>query len=215
MNSQRHTAALQWQAAWWQHTVTSTLRFSVLSRARIGVLQPNWRDTLNDHRARPSERTLRDADDLAVREVEMTPEAAWEPHVASGDWRQALSSWATAAHQLVRQKYETHAWVMERFPMTMRTVENPAADVVRCERELDAVEASYRAGRAAGGDPDDWRGWLRTRVTESWSPADESDYGIRPTSQQVLAALDQDFIAIAVPPWTIQEILPLYWQHSV
>ena len=62
--------------------------------------------------------------------------------------------------------------------------------------ERDIIGASYRAGLCAGGNPVDWRGWLRDRVA-SWPD--------NPARTKVLAELQDPHVH---KDW---EMLPDYW----
>lgn len=213
----------RYHAVWWQHTVTGTLWRSVLVLARAGCLAPNWRDTLAQRLPRHSPATTdpeamhrmydvrRDRDALAVFEVASSPAADWEPGAAGGDWRRALSSWASTATALTRSQYAAKAWLAEQPGAFLDSIEQ-RTDTVMEERELDAIEASYRAGLAAGGEASDWRGWLHARVSQSWSAADDSALNLHPTAAVVLQHLESD--AMIVPGagmWTIAEALPAAW----
>jgi len=226
----------QLDAAWRHYQVTGAVWARVLNQARHGILECGWRDTVSDtetairlytDRPRSSEQSGRDAEALAVYEIAMTPPADWEPYAACGDWRRALAAWAAAMHQLTRHQHRTKRWLSELGDylttrptpgaLTGVLITDAAAlarlDEVLEAREHDAIEASYRAGLAAGGDTEDWRSWYRARITETWSVADDSAYRLYYSVDRLLAALDSG------PAWvtgadqiTITEHLPAAWR---
>ncbi len=221
----------RYHVVWWHYTVTGTLWRSVLARARAGFLAPNWRDTLaqripphspaaDDPEAMHRMYGARhDRDALAVFEVASSPPADWEPGAAGGDWRRALSSWASTATALTRSQYTAKAWLAEQPGAVPVASALPAlhsiqqrTDAVMEERELDAIEASYRAGLAAGGEASDWRGWLHARVSQSWSAADDSALNLQPTAAIVLQHIESN--ALIVPGagmWMVAQTLPAAW----
>lgn len=209
----------QWRASWQHYSATGSAWGIVLMKARAGVLETDWRTTLSPeaHYAagfpRPPDPALLDADALALYEVATAPPSAWEPNAAGGNWRRALTAWRDAAQDLQRHQFRTKRWLSD---MTHSAVDQPRAarlDAVLEARALDAIGASYRAGLAAGGDAEDWRGWYRTRIEESWSSAHDSDYKLYHSVARVLAQIDgaQPFVT-GGDLMTIQEHLPEYWQ---
>jgi hypothetical protein len=88
--------------------------------------------------------------------------ALWEPYAAGGDWRAALDAWyaasmnAYASYVLVVVKTSGRFRGIDRYELVFRR---------------DMLEASYRAGLAAGTSEDNgWRDWLATRSAERWEP---------------------------------------------
>lgn len=226
----------QLDAAWRHYQVTGAVWTRVLSQARHGVLEYGWRETVGDTetamrlytvRPRSPEQSGRDAEALAVYEVAMTSEAAWEPYAAGGDWRRALASWAGAMHELTRHQHRTKRWLSELGgPLNTRPTPGALAapigdlaaltrlDTVLEAREHDAIEASYRAGLAAGGEAGDWRSWYRTRIRETWSTADDSTYRLHYSVDRLLAALDSGNAWVTgADHVTITEHLPDAWRR--
>lgn len=215
----------QRDAAWRHYSVFGAVLSRVLTEARYGVLELGWRDGLSATETTTSaERACRDAESLAVHEVAMTPAADWEPYAARGDWRRALASWAAAMHDLIRHQYRTKRWLSD---LGRRGV-TPAAltdrqiieantsnrlDAVLEAREHDAIEASYRAGLAAGGEAADWRGWYRARIIETWSPADDSTFRLYYSVDRLLAELNRNEECVSgANQITIIEHLPDAWR---
>ncbi len=211
----------QWRASWQHYQTTGSAWGMVLMNARSGLLDPDWRETLSPaaHYAagfpRPTDPALLDADALAIYEVATAPRSAWEPGAAGGDWRRALSAWQLAAKDLQRHQFRTKRWLTD---MTIPDANRPNAarlDAVLEARALDAIEASYRAGLAAAGDAENWRGWYRSRITETWSAADDSDYKLFYSVDRILAEIDcAQPVITGAPLILIQEHLPEYWQPA-
>ncbi|MBS4728281.1 hypothetical protein MSM1_07970 [Mycobacterium sp. SM1] len=164
----------QWRASLQHYQTTGSAWGLVLMNARSGLLDPAWRDTLSPdaHYAagfpRPTDPALLDADALAIYEVATAPRSPWEPGAAGGNWRRWLTAWQLAANDLQRHQFRVKRWLSD---MAIPAADRPNAarlDAVLEARALDAIEASYRAGLAAGGDAEDWRGWYRSRITETW-----------------------------------------------
>ncbi|MCT7373147.1 hypothetical protein [Mycolicibacterium llatzerense] len=227
----------QMDAAWRHYQVTGAVWARVLSQARHGVLECGWRDNVGDaetairlytDRPRSAEQSGRDAEALAVYEVAMTPAAAWEPYAAGGDWRRALAAWAGAMHELTRHQHRTKRWLSE-LGGTFNTRPTPGAlagvlitdaaaltrlDAVLEAREHDAIEASYRAGLAAGGEDEDWRSWYRARIRETWSASDDATYRLYYSVDRLLAALDSGNAWVTgADQITITEHLPDAWRR--
>ena len=211
----------QWRASWQHYQTTGSVWGLVLMNARLGLLDPDWRDTLSpeSHYAagfpRPTDPALLDADALAIYEVATAPAAVWEPHATGGDWRRALSAWRDDARALQRHQFRTKRWLSD---MTIPEGDRPNAarlDALLEARALDAIEASYRAGLAAGGDAENWRGWYRSRIGETWSAADDSTYKLYYSVERVRSAIDAGQpIVTGADTIIIQEHLPEYWREG-
>lgn len=209
---------VQLDGSWRHYQVTRSVWGRALSAARHGTLAQDWRtnaDWLYTTRERPTEQSVRDAEDLAIHEVATTPRAAWEPFAARGDWRRALAAWSTAQHELTRHQYRTKRWLSA---FSGATAAEQAAltrmDSVLEAREHDATEASYRAGLAAGGDDEDWRSWYRTRIIETWSPTDDSAYNLYYTVERQLREIDSGRAWVTGGDMlTITEHLPDIWRQ--
>lgn len=162
---------------------------TILENARTGTLTTDWRDRITepDYIAAtagvPGYQLYSDADTLLLNELRNMPIAAWEPHAGAG-WRNALHAWHTAAEQTIEDytaMRQTVQDAMARPEMHAATREHirHSLDFV-ATRERDLYGASYRAGLAAGGEPNDWRHWLRQRV-QTWP-----DTPVRTTTLQQL-----------------------------
>jgi hypothetical protein len=134
---------------------------------------------------------LLDADALAIYEVAAAPPSVWEPNAAAGDWRRALAAWRVAARDLHRHQFRTKRWLCDLTIPEPDQTNAARLDAVLEARTLDAIEASYRAGLAAGGDAENWRGWYRNRISETWSTADDSTYKLYYSVDHVLAQIDR------------------------
>jgi hypothetical protein len=198
----------------------------LLDAARYGSLDPNWRDQLTSP-AGVGDDALQphvDVDTLALHELTTMPTQPWEPYAANGVWRLALNAWYRAALDL--DNYRAHndqlavqsLWTA-RLQSRLQWVRSPHDDVLLAIQEVreqwsrqsnhhatqrywtrwrDNTGASYRAGLAAGGDPDvNWTSWYRSRI-ETWD-------GECPavSAADHLAALDE--------PQQYMEMLPEYW----
>lgn len=81
---------------------------SVLERARLGSLRPDWRDrlTTSDHTRMvaitPAYQLYSDIDELLLAELRSTPYAQWEPHSGVG-WRRSLDAWFQASIDVLEQ----------------------------------------------------------------------------------------------------------------
>ncbi|WP_193606159.1 hypothetical protein [Mycobacteroides abscessus] len=92
-------------------------------------------------------------------DVAAAPRQDWEPDAADGDWRRALVSWYLAALRV----HECRVQGL-RYARDEHRVEKSADLAV----DRDLLEASYRAGLAAGEGADNgWRDWLVDR-TRRW-----------------------------------------------
>lgn len=210
----RRTMLRRFEHAQWTGTAEHRLlRWSVLSSvlraARGGTLAVDWRDGLEaDVAERNRNRQGTNAADvgaLVVHELATMSQQAWEPYVAGGDWRTALGAWYRDSLALHEWEWEQEAVELEWTPgWARRTRERFAAEFrARHVRGRDELEASYRAGLAAGGDDQDWIGWYRRRITETWGSG--SGMG-RYDSEETLRALD------ARDEWLMDmERLPSYW----
>lgn len=220
---------IQLDAAWRHYSVFGARLGRVLNEARFGVLELGWRDRLSATATTtqeldtdsPAERACREAENLALHEVVMTPAADWEPYAAGGDWRRALASWAAAMHDLTNTRYRTKRWLSDigrRGVTPGGLTERPVIDTSNIDeileaREHDAIEASQRAGLAAGGESADWRGWYRARILETWSPADDSTFRLYYSVERLLAELDRnDGCVTGGNQITIIEHLPNAWR---
>lgn len=211
----------QWNASWQHYRTTGSVWGVVLMNARSGLLDADWRSMLTPeaHYAagfpRPTDPSLLDADALAIYEVATAPPSAWEPNAAAVDWRRALAAWRDAAQDLHRHQFRTKRWLCD---FTIPEPDQPNAarlDAVLEARTLDAIEASYRAGLAAGGDAENWRGWYRSRITETWSAADDSTYKLYYSVDRMLARIDSgEPIVTGGDTIIIQEQLPQYWRKG-
>ncbi len=211
----------QWRASWQHYQTTGSAWGIVLSTARSGLLAADWRSGVHPaaHYAarfpQPTDPALLDADALALYEVATAPPSAWEPNATGGNWRRALAAWRDAAQDLQRHQFRTKRWLSD---FTIPDGDRPNAarlDAVLEARALDAIEASYRAGLAAGGDDEDWRGWFRTRIEETWSNADDFDYQLFYSAKRVLTQINGALPFVTGGDLiTIQEHLPEYWQST-
>lgn len=93
-------------------------------------------------------------------DVAAAPRQDWEPGVADGDWRRALLSWYQAGLRLYELRVEGL-----RYQSCDEDRDEKHAQLVV---DRDLLEASYRAGLAAGEGADNgWRDWLVER-TRRW-----------------------------------------------
>ena len=209
------------RASWQHHQTIGSVLGIVLMKARSGVLERGWRERLSvdflyTRRPRPDDQALRDAEDLAVYEVAMTPPSEWEPYAANGDWRRGLAAWYTATQELTRHQYRTRQWLTDLGNTSEADRRTSARLNAALEsRERDAIEASYRAGLAAGGDTQDWRGWYRARILDTWSAADDAARGLYHSVERMLAQLDSaEPVVIGADLITIHQHLPDYWRSA-
>lgn len=97
----------------------------------------------------------------AALDVAHRPPAEWEPYAAAGDWRRALDAWycnSTNVLESVAARWELGADVNG-------IRDDPAVDP---QPLRDQLEASYRAGLAAGTGADNgWLDWFADRI-ERW-----------------------------------------------
>ncbi|EUA17578.1 hypothetical protein I553_10670 [Mycobacterium xenopi 4042] len=88
--------------------------------------------------------------------------ALWEPYAAAGDWRSALDAWCSASIDAFQE------YVLQVVATSGRC---RGIDLHELVFRRDMLEASYRAGIAAGtGEDNGWREWLATRAAERWEP---------------------------------------------
>ena len=187
-----------------------------LEAARGGSLPLDWRDRLTSPAGCPP-----DVATLALEEVRQQPVAAWEP-AASASWDEALGSWFVTTRGLLVQDYIQKAaqqhQALETRSIIFRTQqalhEGSLADMVRTEDSgsdiatdslirkqsisyivnRDRATASYLAGLAAGGRPNDWVGWFTQRI-DTWENPD-----IAKSNRMQLDWITKNW-----------ERLPLYW----
>lgn len=88
------------------------------------------------------------------------PRQDWEPGAADGDWRRALLSWYQAGLRVHEHRVEGLRY--------SRREEDRDEKLAQLVVDRDLLEASYRAGLAAGEGADNgWREWLVER-TPRW-----------------------------------------------
>jgi len=191
----------------------------VLDSARLGTLPSDWRDRVESdaYDAGTAER-------LAALEIVNTDRADWEPHAARGNWRAALTAWHAAQihnensyevnHQhelaiaasdlrrcLSRMDSRLHRDLLRK---ELHRLTGQSTHRVRYVARRDFLDASYRAGLAAGGEANDWLGWYRSRV-EQWA-VDESPGHWQHRKARHLSAFNNP-----VPLQKILQRLPHYW----
>ena len=175
----RAAARRRWERAQWTGTshhwlLRWGLLGSVLRAAREGTLTPDWRGGLDAAVAERNRQAAFEADAdvaaLVVHELSTMSPQPWEPYVAGGDWRAALAAWYRDSLQLHQWQWEQQAAEREWRPRWLRGSDERHVERERVKhaRSRDALEASYRAGLAAGGETEDWIGWYRRRITETW-----------------------------------------------
>jgi hypothetical protein len=171
----------------------------VLWRCRLGELSPDWRDRLGAGMAA--------AEDVLVRhELATMPTRAWEPFVASGDWRTALdewySDWVTLDDYRVkheRRPQDPIAGMVTPFYKAL----NESPDIARGQQARDRAwvfinimwGALYRGGLAAGGMKINWREWV-----------EEQAQALRPEDRARVLGLKCGGLNV--------EQLPAYWTQS-
>jgi hypothetical protein len=155
---------------------SSTLR-EQLDHARRGLLSAEWRDQLATRSRLPAaghlcllKRERGDRGDIGLAElrrcawldVAHLEAALWEPYAVGGDWRAALDAWYTASMNAFEE------YVLSLVHASGRSC---GIDLSELIFRRDMLEASYRAGIAAGtGKDNGWRDWLATRSAERWEP---------------------------------------------
>ncbi|MFL0286892.1 hypothetical protein ACJH6J_23995 [Mycobacterium sp. SMC-18] len=187
-----------------------------LEAARGGTLALDWRDRLTSPTGCPP-----DVAALALEEVRQLPVAAWEP-AASASWDEALGSWFATTRALLVQDYiqkaaQQHHALETRSKIFLHLAPGPSdkfADMVRREEygsdvatfnllrqqtnlhivHRDRACASYLAGLAAGGRPNDWVAWFSQRI-DTWEDRSAAESN----------RMQLDWIT---KNW---EQLPLYW----
>jgi len=192
-----------------------TLFKPILIDARMGTLNPNWRQGLSaDMVGGRSEMYLEDSNRLAVHNLSTMDTQPWEPYSGSG-WHMALDAWYAALQDVNESRDQTDAAMIGveadipeialRFPESI--ARNPvlndfAARVAEGRRRWrDWEGAWYYAGLAAGGLEVDWRGWYRSRIA-TWTNGLSGLEG--PSAIEELTALehgDKDHL----------QSLPAYW----
>lgn len=189
-----------------------------LEAARGGSLTLNWREQLTSPAGCPPDVAM-----LALEEVRQMPVAAWEP-AASADWEEALGSWFGTTRALLVQDY-IHKAAQQHLALETRSTsflhphvfhDGRLADMVRKEDygsdiatdnlirqqtslyivARDRACASYLAGLAAGGRPNDWVGWFSQRI-DTWEHRGAAESN----------RMQLDWIT------KIWEQLPLYWTY--
>lgn len=162
----------------------------LLSQARFGRLDPDWRSNLRSFSAQYAAPGLHtDAESTAIAELQMLPPMPWEPN--QGTWRQSLDSWYGVARKTLTLDYVNMGQVMlnslrtsdlagvfafggmlaEKILETVVPQDNQA-DQTRFSREWTfigertSLTGSYLAGLAAGGMAVDWRGWYREQLAK-------------------------------------------------
>ncbi len=189
----------------------------VLSAARSGGgLGSDWRETLAVSGAAIEAPTLTepaatdDVEIVALHEVATSPVALWEPHVANGDWRRALSAWRDAsldALNVSESAMERHLadLVAAGAAAYSKWATTASVDGFVCQMLRDQIGAQYRAGLAAGGDDVDWLGWYRDRVTALDTSGVDHRIALK---QGMLKELSNPAEAAQEAGW---EFLPDYW----
>lgn len=184
--------------------------------ARGGSLTLDWRERLTTPAGCPPDDGV-----LAIEEVRQMPVAAWEP-ASAVPWDEALGSWYATTRALLVEDYiqhvtQQHTALESRSRQLLRQQYLPPgglADHVRSEDfgsdiatdrlirqranlyivARDRAGASYLAGLAAGGRPNDWVGWFSQRI-DAWD-----DRGIAESNRLQLGWITRNW-----------EQLPLYW----
>lgn len=142
-------------------------RSDILRDARTGDLPPNWR---TERTAIPDDVApgLREVYATVVNELADLPPQPWEPYAAGGDWRAALDAWhhdslavLDTYHQGQMSDAQTphprfapadSAELNEREAQRQVVATDLATNLERAARAV--IEHSYRAGLAAGENPD-------------------------------------------------------------
>lgn len=208
----------------------------VLRWARTGELPADWRDHLPGYHARVAaiagEQVHDDIDGLVLHEFVTLPTQPWEPYAAGGDWRAALDAWyrdALTAHDRQHQdaaeiaaseppRFATPLDTDHAAQLACRHADSQAIKAINYARKRDRLEAWYRAGRAAGGDNEDWAGWYRDRIG-TWDRRQDTIYGVPLIrAERELAGLGDPWQMVepaAAGGWTrvAMQTLPDYWLH--
>lgn len=174
-DSERRVREAHQQYGWlYYRTKRFQTMTTILERVRVGLLPADWRDRLQpaDYTDliahNPGYQFYSDADILVVAELQARPIADWEPHRGIG-WRAALTAWRAAGHTVLDDYLAAHDATVATMrasgaaQATIEALRNAHRSLT--SRARDMHEASYRAGLAAGGDPIDWRAWLRERIS--------------------------------------------------
>jgi hypothetical protein len=158
----------------------------VLWWARNGELERDWRTSQLPQYLEKCGMGDSDEGILVLHDLAEIPVQPWEPYAATGDWRAALDAWYR--HAVENEQYSiTHrpqrparspeliAWspdpaaaAEEERRDTVTAEQRAAADAQLSQQSIDMLGASYFAGRTAGGDHFDWRGWLHRR-SKTWT----------------------------------------------
>ena len=107
------------------------------------------------------------------------------------------------------------------FTHALRQADAVAAQAVNRVRGRDRLEAWYRAGLVAGGEPGDWAGWYRDQIESTWEPRHDAAYGAQLIApDEELAQLDDPATAAIVGEsatggWRAfpMQHLPDYWRR--
>ncbi len=124
-----------------------------LLRARLGVLDVDWRTELLDataEAANPIERQ-------AAADIANLPDADWEPEMKVG-WRRSLEAWYAAMMTCIDDMQDAHRDI-RRIAAGMGS-----DDLATWAMDRDVECASYRAGLTSAGLVSAWEEWLRDRV---------------------------------------------------
>ncbi|WP_041321642.1 MULTISPECIES: hypothetical protein [Mycobacterium] len=85
----------------------------------------------------------------------------------------------------------TRRGFMDEADRALRDADWAAAQTINHARGRDRLEAWYRAGLTAGGTGEDWTGWYRDRITNTWDRRHDDIYGAKLiASDRELARLD-------------------------
>lgn len=148
--------------------------------------------------------------------------AAWEPYATNGDWRTALDAWYTAsidAFEDYALRFNHHT-KPDEFDTNNDLLIKKGIDL---QAWRDELEASYRAGIAAGTHiTSEWTNWFADRIKQRRNPQQPPHYRLlltqdspqltppnrRPTQQHTdphqLTRRYRDLL----------EYLPTHWTHT-
>lgn len=162
----------------------------LLSKARFGGLDPDWRSNLQSFSAQYAAPGLHtDAESTAIAELQMLPFMPWEPNQAP--WRRSLDSWYAVAHKTLALDYTNHSQILlnsmrdadmvgpfartgtlaEKILDTVYTHDNRADEIRRTHEwtyigQRTSLTGSYLAGLSAGGMDIDWQGWYSEQIAK-------------------------------------------------
>lgn len=132
----------------------------LLFSARVGTLEPNWRDNLAVDLDSWFERTgaagfvggrldlVEDAKQAVLQELAELPVQLWEPYVVAGDWRAALDAWYRASTELcdwrwlvVEEQDQKSMWGSDDLPQSFidRRLARHRAHLARLAKEYLAI----------------------------------------------------------------------------